>query len=382
MQWRNTWYREDRYGTPVESFGIQRAEANRVLYCRWANRSQAKTDFLGYTTYVKDDQNAYAYPSRITPNYHPKFLAKRFRSSGISWPYLFCDNIQFEPFLVAVPGRDPSDPDIFGATVANFQEARMHVHYGSPPFTILTDEQLSLFLPLSGSTVTPSGGAAALAAPDESSLLRYVFARQTFVSKYQTVPTHHVLKWSLDGEAISLENVIQLCEADITIRWFDIPQYFWSILATQYADTNTVQASGTALIGCTNQFAFGNVNCPVGSFPPKTLVFLTPDVEPFPRGTGEMSVNVTYRMRYYPFGANKAYRVNEPKNLSATRGQETWRGPGYYGFNTGGGDATTAAWPAADGIKAFPDDVCPDAARLYKTKDFANAFRVAAAKLP
>jgi hypothetical protein len=380
MQWRNTQYREDRYGTPTEAFAVNRAESNRILYCDWSRRTKAARDFLGYTKYVKANDN-YAYPSRIIPNYHPKYLASRFQTGSVPLlPYLHCDSIQFEPFLINTPGKEPGITDaIDGGTgnTGNFQEARMHVHYAMPPFAIMKDEMLATFL--SSGATDPKydpGDGNLIAAPDESSLLRYVYPRQTYISKYQTLPAETVLKWSLDGQAISLENVVQLCEADITIKWFDVPQYFWALIAKMLLSPQTT------LIGKTNSVIFGNAKSMVGQFPAGTLVFLTPDVEPFPRGTGETSVNVTFRMRYYPFGANKAYRLNEPKNLAASRGGETWTGPGFYGFNTGGGDATTPAWAGTDVKGAFPDNACPDSARLYKKANFKDAFRVLSADLP
>lgn len=298
MEWGSTQYREHRYGTPVEKLGRDASDAVRIYYTPWGLRRQAGIDFLGkcVPTEVTTGGKKYLYPSRVVPHYHPEYLVKPFSgfaTTDIKVPYLWASGLSHEPVFPDGSSPKMGITDSQGGAAGRFIESQMTVQYASAPFYILNDDDLETINDAATLSTFPAPG------NNEASLMRYVSMKLVSSPKYQTLPTRDGLKWAWDQTGVTINAWVVLSEGDLLIKWYDVhPDLF---------DRPTVDA----LCNHCNDDWFGHPENPFGgSFPKGTLVFIAPDVEWFRRATGELYLDITYRFRYFPRGANYLFRAD------------------------------------------------------------------------
>lgn len=348
-------YRE-KFGSPGgESFGRDSCSVQRLYYTEWNTRGKATADFLG--SCVPFRVGDYNYPSRNVPHYHPEFISSPSALPIDDVPYLHATSVQHTPFLADKDNPRQLDiTDSMGGSPSNFLESQMSVTYNSLLHYIITDEQLA--------TVNDSWKEVEVAAQNESTLMRYVAGKRIASPKYQTIPRQDSIAFSFDTSLVTNDAVIVLSESEIVIKWFDVHPDCYDAAAVD------------ALCGKTNDDFFGHPLWPLGTFNPRTLVFLAPDVEMFRRATGEIYLDITYRFRYYPNGANYFYRNDSvpgftpgSPSLFSDPGEE-YNGPGYYFAARKQTGASSVAWPETDPLyDSFPNLL------IYPPGDYTNFFR-------
>ena len=347
MGWVSTPYREDRRlgsKTPVPSMQRDSSSAQRTLFTPWRTRQTATRDFLGYTTAVTPSgATSYYYPSRQIPNYHPDYTTN---PTLRSTPYSESCSPICSPMRSDTRGSSPTFTNQRGRTSMSrpplhrlwgsllcrrFREVRYRTSssrrptvtaYNSTPYVVLTDEQLFDLGVAGGGNVivvgtNPTTGNEII---DESCCLRYVWGKVVSAPKYQTLPATDTLCWAVNNAPITTTAVIILCEGDLLLKWYNVPQALY--------DRQLMES----VIGKTNDVDFGHALSPIGLYPKGTLVFVSPDIEPFRRATGEIYYDITYRFKYYPKGANKFYYVGAKTDMSLglNGGLETNHGPDFY----------------------------------------------------
>ncbi len=306
-----TLYREDR-NSGEETFAQGGSGSVRTLYTPYRVRDRAIRNFLGETQLSQVGD--FYYPSRMIPNYHPDFFMTPFASLGdiFQVPYLWADSLSFVGQFADTLNPKSYFVDSCDAAAGAFLEARMMPKYTSYPYFVLTDEQM-----LAMNAIVGDPGSW-----DESTMLRYVFAKKIASPKYQTLPRVDTIAWALDNEPMATTAAQLMPEGDLLLKWFNIPIPLY--------DGTLVES----LIGRTNDTDFGHPFAPQGVFKRGSLVFCPPDVDPFPRANGETYLNITYRFRYYPKGANYFFRYNVKTDglpgVDGLSGTELSRGPGFY----------------------------------------------------
>lgn len=259
--------------TPDYDFGEDSARCYRKFYSPWPSvLNQTRLDILGQS-FKETTATGQKYLSRFIPIPHPE----------PAWAEeLFASHLK-----ISGTEHTPENADAFG--VQSFDEATLHVTYQSYPYTFLTNSELQV---ASGATF-----------PDEASLLRCVTIDQQTGAKHQTLPAFGPVVWvqgagaggPTAGKPLTNTTTILLHEGDITLTWHDVPIECYP--ATTVA----------ALIGKTNASAFGHANSVLGSRPAQTLVFGIPRLKLRRGRSGQLGYDVTYNLKYRPYGANKFY---------------------------------------------------------------------------
>lgn len=354
MKWGSTGYREERQDSPQETLEQGGSGCERTLYVNWRTRDQASRDFLGKTTLV-DGEDGFYYPSREVPNYHPEYYMSPFYNNpDVQIPFLWADSLRHIGKFADSKNPKSDFIDSDGGAPGAFLESCMKVRYTSYPYFILTDDQMSTLGLLMG-----SGGKTY----DESSLIRYVYGKLVSSPKYQTLPTTDTLAWGLDNSPMTTTLAQLMPEGELLLKWFNIPIRLY--------DRELVESN----IGRTNDDVFGNDLSVQGTFPRGTLVFCPPDIEPITRATGEVYLNVSYRFKYYPKGANRFFRYNAPLSGNTVNG-EIQGGPGFYWatrrYDFSGTNPKNAKAVPESQLDAVPINVN---VLMFPFGDFRNLFR-------
>lgn len=279
---RPTEYRESNNGSPNYSFDEDSSSSERIYYSPWttdpACLKQIRMDFLGYPSVASNlGSGAGKYISRYVPHAHPDFSNE-----------LYAKAISASPTV-------PRGQDDFG--VGRGQEAMLRVTYQAPPYPILTDSELT----------------GILGSPDESSLLRFCSIDQQAAAKFQTIPSTSPIRWApratfpadggpSPGTPVANTRAVLLFEGDLSVTWHQIPIAAYPKTAVK------------ACIGSCNSGTFGNAASILGEvYAAGTLVCGTPKKKVIRLPNGEFGFDITYIFKWYPFGANSFYFMQEGK---------------------------------------------------------------------
>jgi hypothetical protein len=253
--------------------------------------NQIRQDFIGYSTFKPGGASPYI--SRVIPYEQPNFPDE-----------LFC---------ISVPTVEPDkcpEADDKGITetwdsngVASYNEAVVKVNYSTLSYNVMTDAQLLAFNNANGNPGSTG----------ESLLQRYVTIDLQESTRGERIPALSALKFTDGGDVVDNVAIVYLTEGLLTIIWHQIPLAAipWdAILST---------------IGTTNNASFGRAS-PNNSyvFPAETLVMLTPKFRLPYRMTGpspaaSWATDITYRFKYFPYGANSFYHWKTSLFVIATR---------------------------------------------------------------
>jgi len=281
---RNTQVYEDSSGSGIYGgFGTGNgARMTRKFYARQGLNAngelpeQIARDFLGFSEKVGAGSNAYI--SRTIP--HCK--------SGVDTRRFYAEDI---PLLQ--PTNQAVGKDAYGLPASH--ELEVTVTYSERKYRILTDQEL----------VAVTGGPV----PNESFLARYVSWEQQTAANYQSLPSTTALEWrpeilpgvaavaGVSGAPVLNKRFVIFNEADVFITWHDIP-----IDAVPWTAINNC-------IGKTNAFGLGgHVLTFVPLYPAETLICMAPMIRTKMNPLGLLQCDITYRLKYYPYGANNFYR--------------------------------------------------------------------------
>lgn len=309
-------------GSPEYSFSREPGAIQRGIR-HWYIDPQGNTsnsawltalDFLGYEEPATGPLGNYI--SRIIPANHPSF-------PGI----LYAEHLR--PLKVDVTiGTDSN-------TVGFPDEWLASVEYISQPYVILTDDQL-----------TEASGSGY---PNESSLLRYVGYDFQCTGYAQSYPHAGALKWAPDNVPATISRSVPLAEGDVTVSWYRIPYQVvpWASIFARIGKTNSVQFGGNV----SQNPSFPNSLIP--PFPAFTLVLGVPHVRIYKAllqvsSKYQYLVDIHYKMKYYPNGANHFWRWNKPGGAGFQLAN--WSGLGTGGTNLG---ESSGYFPFTDYIGLF-----------------------------
>jgi hypothetical protein len=294
QQFRQTQFREIT-SPPSPSYSVDQSQGKctRRVRVPWDNFNQNLPqmfiDYLGYSEGIgkAGPQGLPQQISRILPIAHPNFPN-----------YLFAESLQ--SVEGDVPGDTPNQ-DAAGGSVGFYEEAVVQVVYSSRDYEFVPDATVF---------AVPAG---------EAQLTRYVTISVKTTAKYENLPAPSALLWAIaPQEALINKAAVILCEADVQIIWRQIP-------------LNCVPlAAINATIGCcndnplglpSNPYApfLGVVGFPVAgngnqaaAFGPNydgKLVCLAPEFsKQYKMANGLPALDITYRFKSYPFGANFFFR--------------------------------------------------------------------------
>jgi hypothetical protein len=207
-----------------------------------------------------------SYLSRNVPHPHPNFS-----------PLMHCEG--FSQVQGSRPIGTPSQDNV---KTGCFEEALVTANYWVPPYEIEKD-----------SVVLGADGY-----PDESTFKRYISGTRKPIGKLQTIPKYGPLVWN-DGTPADNTATVPLFEQDVSVTWHQIP-----IAAIPWDFINE-------LYGKTNASEFGSETSIIGLYPAETLVMGSAEPTYYRQSTGDWAADLTYRLRYYPNGANKFLRIRK-----------------------------------------------------------------------
>ena len=283
---RNTRVREDSANSGIYGgFGTgSGARMTRQFYCRQGVGShgelpeQIARDFLGFSE--KAGAGSWSYIHRVIPHFKTGIDTRRFYAEDI-------------PLLK--PSQNSQGKDLFGLPASD--EFEVTVTYSERLYRILSDAEL----------MAVAGGPR----PDESKLIRYVSREQQTAAVYQSLPNTTALVWSaagnpFNGTPVLNKKFVIFNEGDVFITWHDIP---WD--AIPWTAIN-------ACVGKTNEVALGgHVLTYVPKYDVETLICMAPMVKRRLSSLGLLAFDITYRFKYYPYGANNFYRWEGPDSTGS-----------------------------------------------------------------
>lgn len=232
-------------------------------------------DFLGFSE--KQGAGSNTYLSRVIPHFKPFTDTRRFYAEDV-------------PLIK--PSENSQGRDQFGLPASD--ELEVTVTYSERKYQIMTDQEVV------ARTGTPR--------PDESFLLRYVSWEQQTAAQYQSLPNTTALVWQptvpqvgLTGKPVLNKKFVIFNEADVFLTWHDIP-----VDAIPWTAIN-------ACTGKTNQFPLGgHLLTFVPLYGAETLICMSPMIRNRLSSIGLLHADITYRFKYYPYGANNFYRWEGP----------------------------------------------------------------------
>ena len=290
--WKSTTLSE-KVATNSPDYSVSNDGDNRQTRMLWTPGNtikQAFIDILGYSS-VSIDGSGNKYVSRQIPMPDTRF-AGVFYANRIS-------------HVGSTPGDGATTSGMGGAgqgydadNVSLYDKVLLTVEYDSPRFAILTDQEM-----LDNSYTDSNGN------PDESKLVRYVEPDFQPVGKYQTLPAMAAIAWDSDQKPMTANAVVLLHEGDVEVIWKRVPLAAFPITAIK----NTV--------GKTNTAAFGIAGSVIGILPAGSLVCCFPRIKWYRQITGSFVMDICYKFRFYPNGANSFYRydVATPGFYAASR---------------------------------------------------------------
>lgn len=351
-------YFEKAVGSPKFSFG----ENNRCVrqlgvpwngsYCGEGNTLDGMTvvlnaaeAFLGFPSVAQLDQAVpnFTYVSRPLP--------LSLRKAGRQRGFYFAKAIQ------EAEGRVPAglDPSLLNS----YDACLMSVVFEAPLYQHLGDHELI--------TAINSNGGPSVWFPDESSLLRMCSPKEKPGGKYQTLPSNsgfyfqesigagfgHTVTLPPTGPAVkggpgqdllcTSTLTVLLEDSDLMITWHDVPASVMPRTAIQQCR------------GGTNMWPLGHPGSYFGTKPAYTLQMLAPEYTFHRNIVDEMLVDIGYRFKHFPHGANAFFNKNKSP------------APGYsmmYAYNGG------------------PVPQAPNIPRFFQPANFNNLFRPEGFRLP
>lgn len=290
LEWNGLRFKERAINTPKFSFSDDSNRCVRLLMVPWGSDTtaiwNAAKALLAYPTLVAPDPAypKFCYFSRPLPLTHPNFPG-----------FFFATSIQ------EVEGIIPKGMDV--NCVNSFDEAWVTVIYEAPIYQHMNDQQLV-------SAIAQKNGPANWF-PDEASLLRMVTPDQQSGGRWQTLPSYTTLRFQstnpLTGailppnsnpdndQAVTNTLTVLLEDSDITITWHNVPVESYPISAIKKCR------------GKTNRFPLGHPNSYFGGWPAYTLQMLAPKLKPHRGIANQQLVDIGYRFKYFPNGANFFY---------------------------------------------------------------------------
>lgn len=368
-------YREDRYDSPIENFSQNESATARTFYVPWDRKADVSTAFLG-RSYIAS--TTMLRPPAMTP-VTVRFIARDIPHQHPHYPqFLWADKV------LNMKGSVPSIGSNAGADdtgVGVSEEAKFGLMYTSPMYFIYNDRDLILAQLAenwsAGAPIYDADGVTTLlpdpasqfpsGPPDEASLIRYIAMKFNPTNIYQTLPTVKPLRFCVrktigEPAVVTSKAVVLLPAGDLYIRWEHVP-----IAALNITAINNV-------CGKTNRAAFGGSFTTLGvTWPAETLVATMPQIELERRGNGDFNYNITWKMRYYPKGANRFWTWRSFPDVYTNRvtdpqfggDPDPASGPGFY-YATFDGLAPVT-W--ADRLTGVSDN------RLFPLADYNKMFR-------
>jgi hypothetical protein len=280
-QLRATRFRERVPLSPKFSADKRMRRSTSEYYIPWGEQvrghilDQAITDFLGYSEPILE-AGVVTGIRRIIPYPHPSFPN-----------YLYAESVKNIEGDVA-QGKDPQ-------LIAKYDEAKVSLEFSSLPYKVLTDDEM-----------------AARGYTHEATLQRYVSITCKTTGRYEKVPTASGMKWFGTNVLFANSSSVILGEGDLSIIWHQIP-----IEAIPWTAIN-------ACMGCVDETAIGDVGgvyrfasdsymgpilqTSAGRDRPKFLCLVPEFSDPYTMSNGEKAIDVNYRFKFYPYGANYFYR--------------------------------------------------------------------------
>lgn len=279
--------------SPKYSFGLREAKATAEYKMPWdvngVNVFTAKRDFCGYSEAVFDNV-AIVGINRTIPYPHPQ-----------DPNYLYADAV------TNIEGDVPLGQD--SNQVALYDEASVSVAFSNRNFVIgdsgiFDESELLQYVTIS---VQPTGRYERVPNPQF-----YRFYPSTNVSVVAQEPDGSLLAQGagIPTEIVTNSLVITFCEAEVSIIWHQVPVEAipWNAISTCVGrcdgdrDPKTFDYTflRTSYLGPILQAASGR----------KRAVFLclVPKIsDPYPMVNGGFAVDINYRFKFYPFGANYFY---------------------------------------------------------------------------
>lgn len=338
-------FREAGDGSPEYSFGRDRNRGARTLLVPWANPNvvvltpaaaiwQAAKDFLGFTTVATQPGIGTKYLSRTLPAIHPDFQA----ASGLGTKAL--------SFLAAtdierIEGIRPRGQD--ANKVGQFNEAKVRVVYDGLPYNLMDDPTLQTFSSSSGF-------------PDESTLLRYIYAWQEPSGQALKFKSLHPIQWTIRSQAMEQGMNVPVYMADVYVVWYQVPTE--AVPSTAIRDTigKTNAADFGVDVGGVLTHYPGQYGAPFpGLYKKGTFICETPKIEkPYRMANGFFATDITYHFKWMPNGANYFYRVNfrQGDNINVLVLNVSQSGPGIdYTLTIQGASFVTGDW-----VHLFPQN--------------------------
>ena len=298
--------------SPRFSGGLKSASAAATYRMPWSSLTkdqgvgsplvQAQLDFIGYTDPVYDTNNNVIGLNRIIPYPHP------------SDPnHLYCDAVS------NIEGDVPLGQD--ADMVATYSEAVISATFATRDYVIgdngtVNEALLSQYVTI---TIEPTGRYERI--PNAQSFRFLAHPPPAAGSNIYTVDSNGQLVAltaaqiaQLVGPFVTNSLVMTFAEAEVAVVWHQIPVVAipWAAISTCIG---TVDASpvGPFPVGST-PFSFmsstylGPILQPASGRDRSKFFCLPPKIsDPYPMSNGAFAVDIQYRFKYYPFGAQYAY---------------------------------------------------------------------------
>src|ERR1051326_198342 len=287
--------------SPKFSFGMDEGRAHSEYAIEWSSARvgpgpgpslafQAGRDFLGYSNTAKDLSGNVTGIQRIIPYPHPT-----------SPNYLYAVSVP------NIEGWVPLGQD--GSKISIYDEAKVTVDFSTRSFKIKDD------------------GTA-----DESILSQYVTIIPTTTGRMERIPQGSALVWTGTNISVANTGAVTFCEGEVDIIWHQIPVEAipWNAIATCVGCCDGASAGGgnekTFLKNTYIGPVFQTLREATGQRFVPVFVCLSPKIsKPYPMISGNSpdetnyAVDINYKFKFYPFGANNFYRWDVAQFRPASR---------------------------------------------------------------
>ncbi|MDE2097722.1 MAG: hypothetical protein KGL39_10775 [Patescibacteria group bacterium] len=362
LSWNDVEFREYNVGLPTGSpkFSLLPAQESRLSMRGWFEWDdmidqggnigvRAAKAFAGWVQtafdYRPEDQNGNPLPGVAAPDPALAYFNYTLPFAHPDYPnqWFLCEG------FAEVEGHVPNAPSIGPNGTATFDRALTTLSFKSPMngYRVLPDFMLLDQV----ATANQHPGFI----PREYFCLRNMEITEDVVSRAQTIPGNSGLKWQVlagpTNISVTATNFINLHKGEIKIVWYPVPFLGYN------------EAAALDLIGKSNDAPFPPTQPLIpGVQPPPslltqrggqkalaTLIWGQPKKEIIRTGSGDYAYKITFRMDWWPFGANAFFWADPPP---AVRGRiridpangptpdPALGGPGYYptGYPNGGGN--------------------------------------------